>query len=514
MNFNESGLPANPIPPALDQRKRASELAGVIEAEIMQAGWPVGKVIGTFAQLIERYGVSRAVVREAVGLLEHKMLVRVRVGPSGGIEVRAPVQESVVHAMGAYFDFSGVSDGELAELRHVLLGLATRLAADRIDEEGVAKLRAVIDRETKTKTETSRPALLSNYLEFFSTITELSRNPLLSIFWAALSQRVTDGIGRGFNLTESRREKLHASHRKLADLVIAGNGGQAEAMSREYLDRSYEAAALEVADQSGAGLSDRETIADVMTQFGMSVPPTERGHKEKVPARLARTLLQEVRTEGYPVGHVLGMERELIARHGVSRSAFREAVRILEYYGFAEMRRGPKGGLTVSGSNSARMEETIMSYLAYMDIEYCHLLDVRVAVEGTNAEWAIARAGGRLEELEEFAYPRRACSQPKTLFSLHQKLAELSGNRATVLLTNVLTRMLDNRKEPRTLAYIANRTPSEIEAIFGRARDDHNKIVEATTSGDVGLARHRIRRHLEYFATEVGIIYKMERAAE
>jgi DNA-binding FadR family transcriptional regulator len=114
MNSNESGLPANPIPPALDQRKRASELAGVIEAEIMQAGWPVGKVIGTFAQLIERYGVSRAVVREAVGLLEHKMLVRVRFGPSGGIAVRAPVQESVVHAMGAYFDFSGVSDGELS----------------------------------------------------------------------------------------------------------------------------------------------------------------------------------------------------------------------------------------------------------------------------------------------------------------------------------------------------------------------------------------------------------------
>ena len=510
MNSNESGLPANAIPPALDQRKRASELAGVIEAEIMQAGWPVGKVIGTFAQLIERYGVSRAVVREAVGLLEHKMLVRVRVGPSGGIEVRAPVQESVVHAMGAFFDFSGVSDGELAELRHVLFGLATRLAADRIDEAGVAKLRAVIDRETKT----SRPALLANYLEFFSTLTELSRNPLLSLFWAALSQRVTDGIGRGFNSTESRREALHAIHRKLADLVIAGKGGQAEAMSREYLDRRYEAAVLEVSDQSGAGLSDRETIADVMTQFGMSVPPTERGHKEKVPARLARTLLQEVRTEGYPVGHVIGMERELIVRHGVSRSAFREAVRILEYYGFAEMRRGPKGGLTVRGSNSARMEETIMSYLAYMDAEYCHLLDVRVAVEGMNVEWAIVRAGGRLEELEEFAYPRRAGSQPKTRFSLHQKLAELSGNRATVLLTNVLTRMLDNRKEPRTLAYIADRTPSEIEAIFGRARDDHNKIVEATTSGDVGLARHRIRRHLEYFATEVGIIYKMERAAE
>ncbi|MDC1295080.1 FCD domain-containing protein [Myxococcota bacterium] len=512
MNSNESGLPANPIPPALVQRKRASELAGMIETEIMQAGWPVGKVIGTFAQLIERYGVSRGVVREAVGLLEHKMLVRVRVGPSGGIEVRAPVQESVVHAMGAYFDFSGVSDGELAELRHVLFGLATRLAADRIDEAGVAKLRAVIDRETKA--ETSRPALLSNHLAFFSMLTELSRNPVLSLFWAALSQRVTDGIGRGFNPTESRREKQHAIHRKLADLVIAGNGGQAEAMSREYLDRRYQAASLEVADQSRAGLSDRETIADVMTQFGMSVAPTERRHEGKVPARLARTLLQEVRNESYPVGHVLGMERELIARHDVSRNAFREAVRILEYYGFAEMRRGPKGGLTVRGSNSARMEETIMSYLAYMDIEYCHLLDVRVAVEGTNVEWAIQRAGGRLEELEKFAYPRRAGSQPKTRFSLHQKLAELSGNRATALLTNVLTQLLDNRKEPRTLAYIADRTPSEIEAIFGRARDDHNKIVEATTSGDVGLARHRIRRHLEYFATEVGIIYKMERRAK
>src|SRR5438067_13885634 len=60
-------------------------VARQIEAEILDRGFPVGEVVGSEAGLIERYGVSRAVLREAIRLLEHRNVAAMRRGPGGGL---------------------------------------------------------------------------------------------------------------------------------------------------------------------------------------------------------------------------------------------------------------------------------------------------------------------------------------------------------------------------------------------------------------------------------------------
>jgi DNA-binding transcriptional MocR family regulator len=62
--------------------KLAAGVARRILGDVMERGWPVGQVLGSQAELIERYGVSRAVFREAVRLVENQQIAFMRRGPA------------------------------------------------------------------------------------------------------------------------------------------------------------------------------------------------------------------------------------------------------------------------------------------------------------------------------------------------------------------------------------------------------------------------------------------------
>ena len=74
-----------PIPlNAIAAPKLATVVARSIENQVVALGWPVGEVLGSEAELLERFGVSRAVLREAVRIVEHTGAARMRRGPGGG----------------------------------------------------------------------------------------------------------------------------------------------------------------------------------------------------------------------------------------------------------------------------------------------------------------------------------------------------------------------------------------------------------------------------------------------
>lgn len=60
--------------------KLASILARDIEADIVRRGWAVGESLGSELALQQRFGVSRSVLREAVRLVEHHQVARMRRG--------------------------------------------------------------------------------------------------------------------------------------------------------------------------------------------------------------------------------------------------------------------------------------------------------------------------------------------------------------------------------------------------------------------------------------------------
>src|SRR6202035_2593152 len=139
--------PARQVPrPGADvHAKRAAKVADLIVDDVMALGWPVGEVLGSETDLLERYEVSRAVFREAVRLVEHEQVARTRRGPGGGLVITEPTVAAVIDAVVFYLYRVEATLDELFEARIVLEEIMAGLAPGRVDRDDLARLRTFLD---------------------------------------------------------------------------------------------------------------------------------------------------------------------------------------------------------------------------------------------------------------------------------------------------------------------------------------------------------------------------------
>ena len=105
----------------------------------------MGEVLGAEPELIERYGVSRAVLREAVRIVEYLGVARMRQGPGGGLVVTAPNATAVTSAALVYFAYDRVKLEEILGARRIIEETAVELAATRASDAQLVQLRAWLD---------------------------------------------------------------------------------------------------------------------------------------------------------------------------------------------------------------------------------------------------------------------------------------------------------------------------------------------------------------------------------
>ena len=104
-------------------------MAVLLRDDIERKRWPVGEVLGSETEVIERYQVSRAILREAVRILEYHGALRTKRGPSGGLIVTAPDDSAIVRSSRLLLEYERVTAAQLFEARSVLEIATVRLAA-------------------------------------------------------------------------------------------------------------------------------------------------------------------------------------------------------------------------------------------------------------------------------------------------------------------------------------------------------------------------------------------------
>ncbi len=100
--------------------KLAQTVAWRITRTVVRGGMRPGQFIGAERELIERAGVSRAVFREAVRLLEHHRIAGMRRGPGGGLFASQPGADAVTDIAAIYLARRDASCGELAQVSAAL----------------------------------------------------------------------------------------------------------------------------------------------------------------------------------------------------------------------------------------------------------------------------------------------------------------------------------------------------------------------------------------------------------
>ena len=356
--------------------KLASILARDIEADIVRRGWTVGESLGSELVLRQRFGVSRSVLREAVRLVEHHQVARMRRGPGGGLYICEPDAGPATRAVVIYLEHLGTTLGDLLNARLVLEPLAASLAAERIDEAGIARLRAVLHAEEQWK-----PGLPPPRDEFHIALAEQSKNPVLQLFIDVLMRLTTRYAlqSRTDSATEAIEavEHLHAHHADIVAAVTAGDSARAKTLSERHVEAVT--AWLQQHHTGNKGRGRKRRRLDVEAPRG------------KLAEMLAATIGDDLAASGWQVGSVFGTETALIERYRVSRAVFREAVRLLEYHSIAHMRRGPGGGLVIAEPAAQASIDTIALYLQYRDPSREDLGSVRDAIEIDNVAKVVKR---------------------------------------------------------------------------------------------------------------------------
>lgn len=456
--------------------KLGAAVARRIESEIIDLGWPTGRVLGSEADLIARYGVSRAVLREAVRLLEHRQVAGMRRGPGGGLIVRSPAVSAAVEVLATYLDFVGVTAEELHQARAILETLAARLAATRIDEDGAVKLMAHVEAETARNTEVAAG--------FHIVVAERSGNAALALFVRSLIAVIGRRIVRS-ELAPAKLRESDEAHVDLAAAIIDGKPVVAQRLMTDHLDATSWLERMAVRNARRDPSPARAVGTD-----------RRDWQASKLPERTAYRIRNEIAAKGWPVGETLGSEADFLDRYAVSRAALREAVRILEYYGVAEMRRGPGGGLVVGEPRLDRVVSTVVLYLEHLHLDADRLHEVRTVIDSAVCELAAARHTEADEERLRAVVATEAehgtMPEADSDHDLHLALAEVGGNRALSVFAHVLARMTTHHTVPPS-----SLSKAQVESINTEVARAHGRILDAVLGGDPATASRRMARHLD-----------------
>lgn len=216
-------------------RKLAQQVAEAVEAEIVQAGWPIGEVLGSEPDLLARFGVSRAVLREAVRILENHGVAEMRKGRGGGLTVRRPEVDVLARAAALQLDYLGATQDHLVDARLALELAALDLVVDNLDEGGRVALRTHMEHEQAILASTG---LASQAHTFHRLLAQLSHNPVLAMcteMLLGLQVERQRAVWADEAVPGAIAERSVQAHQDIVDALLAGDIERSRAAMRAHL---------------------------------------------------------------------------------------------------------------------------------------------------------------------------------------------------------------------------------------------------------------------------------------
>jgi DNA-binding FadR family transcriptional regulator len=218
----------------MSRMDQVSRLADQLERAILSGELAPGDRLPSERELSEREGVSRSVVREALGRLASLGLVKSAHG--SGTRVQAPTSRQVTLGYQRLLSRPDFRLEDLAEVRLPLETAIAALAAVKRTEQHLARLE-----ETQHILGHPRGTLAAQVqadMDFHATLAEATGNPLFQTVLAPIQQL----------LIESRQRTLgcygaalaHQHHARILAAVQRRDAAAASQAMREHLEANFQ----------------------------------------------------------------------------------------------------------------------------------------------------------------------------------------------------------------------------------------------------------------------------------
>ncbi|MFA7667648.1 MAG: GntR family transcriptional regulator [Burkholderiaceae bacterium] len=198
----------------------SDQVAHAISVGILKRQYLIGQRL-TEAELTREHGVSRSTVREALKTL-----------------AATGVVELIPHRGAIIRSFTRTDAEDLLQLLEVLCGLAARLAAQRI---GIGENRARFETVTRQlldhEGDEGLRRMLDRRARFYQTLFEIADNAELNRAVPAARAHLYRAQMYA-SATHTDLKAMAAEYRAIADAILDGDTGKAEARARRHIENT------------------------------------------------------------------------------------------------------------------------------------------------------------------------------------------------------------------------------------------------------------------------------------
>jgi len=235
-------------------------------------------------------------------------------------------------------------------------------------------------------------------------------------------------------------------------------------------------------------------------------PGTPRTVKEKtrqVSEIVADDIIAFIKQQGLKRGDRLPTEPELMERYGVSRTALREAIKVLASSGVIEVRHGH--GTFVLETQSLIVTPPLDLGALFTRQTYMDVAEARTAIESEVAKLAAQRATEQdLQDLERLHAQMKSLPEDAAFTDhdvrLHLMLARIAGNAILLQMMEVLRQALSE------YIYL---TVSRLQTVADLLRE-HEAVIDAVRRRDPEGAQLAMRHHVQNAARRLEQVLNVE----
>lgn len=212
----------------LPNERAATRVARQIVNEIQVRGLRPGTKLDPEHVMIQKFGVARATIREALRFLELQGALRIKAGPGGGPVVSVPDIDHLTSAISLQLQFANATFQSVLDARRSIYPVLVGEAAQQATHQDIAALRQCVQRlheATNDSTATSREAR-----RFYEMVAAASKNLVLGFMVNAL-HRMSQGSGIEYD--QVHREANARNSERILQAIEAGDADKASAISNK-----------------------------------------------------------------------------------------------------------------------------------------------------------------------------------------------------------------------------------------------------------------------------------------
>jgi GntR family transcriptional repressor for pyruvate dehydrogenase complex len=204
-------------------------VADAIKDWVVERGLQPGDRLPGEAELIDRFGMSKGTIREAMRLLQAQGLIETKTGPGGGSFVGEVTRERATALLGNYFYFRDVTIDDIYQVRIALEPLLASSLAGRLSDAQLVELEEIMEAYAAPAADAEEERRQHvDSLRFHARLSDFGDNALLGFFIGFMAQILTDLTVYKRLYTTPNHDLWEKGRRHQIDLIAALRRGDSE----------------------------------------------------------------------------------------------------------------------------------------------------------------------------------------------------------------------------------------------------------------------------------------------